>query len=188
VVPYQQCESAPPGLRVENERNIYLIGFMGAGKSTLGPLLAARWGWRFVDSDGDVEALCGQTVEHVFRTEGESAFRAHESRVLKRLSAQRRCVVAVGGGAPTQARNWPALRTGLTVYLCLSAAALVERLAGVRRPLLGDLSPADKAKKVHDMLRQRETYYRQATLIVSAAGVPADVVEAIARDVKTCRS
>ena len=181
----EQSETAPRG---GNERNVYLVGFMGVGKSTLGPLLAARWGWRFVDSDREVEALCGQTVERVFSVEGEVAFRAYESRALERLSARRRCVVAVGGGAPTQAHNWLALRTGLTVYLCLSAAALVERLAGVRRPLLEGLSPANRAQKVRDMLRRRQSYYRRADLVVAAVGAPTDVVEAIARGVKTCRS
>jgi len=167
--------------------NVYLIGFMGAGKSTVGPLLARCWGWRFFDSDQEVEALSGQSVGWLFDNEGEDAFRAYESAALAQLSVERGCVVAVGGGAPTRALNWRALRTGLSVYLRLPAATLAQRLAGVERPLLAKLSCEDRQKKVADLLNEREPCYRQADLVVPAVGTLTDVVTQITKGVQSCR-
>lgn len=169
--------------------NVYLIGFMAAGKSTVGPLLARRLGWPFVDSDRVVERLSGKSVDALFAHEGEGVFRHYESRALALLDEGNHQVVAVGGGAPTIERNWRWLDRGLSVYLEVPAEALIARLARAPRPLLAGLSARERAAAVRRLLRARRPWYERAQLTLSAQGPPPEVAEAIARQViPQCRS
>ena len=107
---------------------IVLIGFMGAGKTTVGALLAARLGYTFVDTDSVVEQRAGAPVAALFRERGEAAFREMEAAALAELAGRTRVVIASGGGAPAQARN--ALffrRAAATFHLRDSLAAALER-------------------------------------------------------------
>ena len=165
---------------------VFLIGFMGSGKSTLGSWLAARLNVDFVDLDRLVEASEGMPIPSIFAQRGEEAFRAAERRVLLGFCQEgRRVVVSTGGGAPCYQDNlWHMQRAGTTVYLQLAAEVLATRLRGVQaeRPLLAGVLPEDLAGHVEAMLVAREPYYSQANLVVEAGvgGIP-DIGEQVLR-------
>ncbi len=157
---------------------IFLIGFMGSGKSTLGSWLAARLNVDFVDLDWLVEACEGMPIPLIFAQRGEEAFRVAERRALLDFCQQgRRVVVSTGGGAPCYRDNLLHMqRAGTTVYLRLAAEELAYRLREVRpeRPLLAGVLPEALAGHVGTMLAAREPYYSQADLVVEAGvgGIP----------------
>jgi shikimate kinase len=156
---------------------IYLTGFMGSGKSTVGPEVAAALGYAFVDLDEAVAADAGRPVAAVFAEAGEADFRAREARMLRRTGAREGVVVALGGGALTDEANlaW-ALRHGTVVYLRVPPETLAARLRGAgqaARPLLCDdrgrpLPPAALRAKIEAMLARREPFYRRAHVVVEA--------------------
>jgi shikimate kinase len=123
-------------------RAVFLVGFMGAGKSRVGRALARRLGWRFVDLDRRVEAHAGRSIARMFRESGEAAFRQAETAELKRLLGELKdssgTVVALGGGVPAQAENRRLLRGAQAVFLDVPAGTLWERCRGERgkRPLV----------------------------------------------------
>lgn len=124
----------------EPER-ILLVGMMGAGKTTVGRLLAARLGWDYVDSDADVEEQTGLTVPELFARDGEQAFRSAEAASLRRAcTSTRSLVVSVAGGAVLNPDNRALLRSsGRVVWLRARPATLASRVGtGAGRPLLGD--------------------------------------------------
>ena len=115
--------------------HILLIGFMGAGKSTVGRLLADDQGLEFIDLDAVVEAAEGRSVRSIFEDEGESRFRALETSALASLSARDSAVVACGGGIVLSEANRALLkRLGTVVYLRVTAAETVARVGRGRQP------------------------------------------------------
>ncbi len=162
------------GERLLRHRPIFLLGFMGSGKSTVGPLLARALGRPFVDLDKVIEEETGKTIEAIFRDEGETRFREYESLFLKKVGSGE-VVVATGGGVVIREENWKVLEKGVTVALVASPEELEKRLAGsVGRPLLeGD-------RDWRELLKDREPLYRRASLIVETTGLtPLEVVEVI---------
>lgn len=145
--------------------NIFLIGMMGAGKTTVGRLLARRLKWRFLDSDQEIERRCGVTIPVIFDIEGEAGFRSRESQVIADLTAQEGVVLATGGGAVLHEDNRAALRSrGFVVYLSAPLELLVERTARDRsRPLL---QTDDPAARVAELLEARDPVYRQVADLV----------------------
>lgn len=118
-------------------KRIYLIGLMGAGKSTVGKLLAAMRDWTFIDLDQEVEAATGKDISTIFRDEGEERFRDHESRALNQTSDHENTIVACGGGIVTRSRNVAFLQQEYTVWLDLTPAEASRRLKySSNRPLL----------------------------------------------------
>jgi shikimate kinase len=116
---------------------VALIGFMGAGKTTVAALLAQRLGYDAVDTDTLVEERAGATVAQIFATKGEAAFRDLEAEVLAGLAARSRVVVATGGGAPAQERNRAFFQAAATFHLRVSLSGARERTRGDGgRPLL----------------------------------------------------
>jgi len=157
-------------------RSIFLLGFMGSGKSTVGPLLARVLGRPFVDLDLLIEERVGKTIGTIFLEEGEAGFRKYESDALRKV-ASRECVVATGGGVVTREENWDILKKGFTVALMASLEELERRLAGSQgRPLLkGD-------RDWRGLFQEREPLYKRASLVVDTTGLtPLEVVEAILR-------
>jgi shikimate kinase len=147
---------------------VFLVGFMASGKSTVGPELARRLGWDFVDLDSIIEARARKSVPEIFRDQGERGFRHAESTALQDLtqSLERNSVVALGGGAFAQEKNRAALRDWLTVFLNAPVEELWRRsLAdGIERPLR---KGRDQFAGLH---AERLPFYRQATITVETAG------------------
>lgn len=142
--------------------NVVLVGPMGAGKSTVGRLLASRLGFSFVDTDTVIEDRTGADIPWIFDVEGEDGFRARETGVLKDLMAERSpMVIATGGGIVTRTENIPLLRNlGTVFFLQASIEQLVARTSkDKKRPLLQVSNP--KAK-IQELLELRTPLYQQA--------------------------
>ncbi len=167
--------------RIQAERHIVLIGFMGAGKSTVGRWLSRKLSRQLLDTDAMIEAGAGMTIREIFAVRGEDAFRAAETEVLKGLAARRMpVIVSTGGGMPMRAENRTALRQlGYVVYLRVKPETVCKRLAGdTTRPLLAG---NDRQQKVKELLRQRGPVYEEtAHLTVDTDGRgPEEIAEEI---------
>jgi shikimate kinase len=145
--------------------NLYLIGMMGSGKSTLGRSIAERLEYRFIDTDVTIEKICRQSVTDIFQTAGEDEFRQIETQVLADVSAYTRLVVATGGGIAIKRENWNHLQQGLVVWLDVSVDVLVERLReDASRPLILDTPAPELHAKLSQILAQRRDRYAAADL------------------------
>ena len=140
--------------------NLFLVGMMGAGKTTIGRLLARRLKRPFYDSDHEIEARCGVEITVIFDIEGEPGFRARESQVIAELSALEGIVMATGGGAVLDADNRRHLAArGTVVYLHAAPAALYARIGHDRkRPLL---ATPDPLRRLQELYAVRDPLYRQ---------------------------
>jgi shikimate kinase len=146
--------------------NIYLIGMMGSGKSTIGPLLAEQLGYSFLDTDSTIEKLVGQNVSEIFKAVGEPEFRQIETKVLAEVSAHVRLIVATGGGIAIEQENWNHLHQGLVIWLDPAVDLLVERLQGdTTRPLLA--AADDLQSTLATILAERCHRYAQADIQIS---------------------
>lgn len=158
-------------------RSVFLIGMMGAGKSTVGRLLAQRLNYRFVDADREMEAKSGVPIPTIFEIEGESGFRRRELVLLGELTQQAGVVLATGGGAVLDADMAQTLRQrGLVIYLRASADEIFRRTRQDRsRPLL---QTADPRARINELLAEREPLYEKAAHLVfqSAASNPRRLV------------
>ncbi len=164
---------------------VYLIGFMGSGKTTLGRALAARNpGSRYVDLDDEVEREAGMTVREIFDRHGEARFRQLETEALRRFAGEPNLIVGCGGGTPCQPGNMELMNsTGLTVVLRASESVLTRRLleAQARRPLLDGLDEAGIRDFVRTEQRRREPFYSAARL-----EFPSDLLENEAEIAASC--
>ncbi|NEQ96716.1 MAG: shikimate kinase [Cyanothece sp. SIO2G6] len=144
--------------------SIYLIGMMGAGKSTIGQQLAIALGYRFLDTDSLIEQAAGQPITQIFAESGETAFRQLETQVLSQVSAYKKMVIATGGGIILERQNWNFLHYGVSVWLDVPVEVLYSRLKGNRnRPLL---QTDDPQKTLQTILNQRQHLYAQADVQV----------------------
>jgi shikimate kinase len=161
-------------------RRIVLVGFMSAGKTTIGPLLADSLGWRFVDVDEEIVRRTGMSVADIFRQRGEAVFRRLEARLTARLCSVEDTVIAPGGGwvmAPMALERLP--QGTWTVWLRVSAEEAVRRAlgSGVERPLLAGEDPLGTART---LLAARQSRYRQVDQIVAVdEKTPAEITAAI---------
>lgn len=156
--------------------HIYLIGFMGSGKSTAGRLAAERLGMPFIDLDARIEGRAGMTVAEIFDARGEEAFRAVESAVLDSLATEPPSVVACGGGVVLHDENRRVLReSGTVVYLRVGAEEAIARIGDTSgRPLL---ARRDALTMASTLLAAREALYRAvADIEVDTAGLSAETV------------
>ncbi|MFH0340625.1 MAG: shikimate kinase AroK [Chromatiales bacterium] len=150
--------------------NIFLIGPMGAGKTTIGRQLARSMAKEFHDSDREIEARTGASVALIFDIEGEAGFRRRESKIIDELTLQQNMVLATGGGAVIDAYNRECMKTrGITVYLRASVDRLFTRTRrDINRPLL---QTADPKHTLQELLRHREPLYREvADLVINTDG------------------
>lgn len=150
-------------------KTIFLIGYMGCGKTTLGRALAARTGVRFIDLDDYIEERAGMTISGIFATKGESTFRAMEREALGTLVADgsgRDTVVACGGGTPCFGDNMQLMDSlGITVHLVTSEDRLFSRLAVARshRPLIARLTDPELRDFIRRQLGERNRHYSKAS-------------------------
>lgn len=148
--------------------NLYLIGMMGAGKTTIGRKLANRLGYRFLDTDALIEAAAGKPITEIFASQGEAAFRELETQVLSQVAAHTNLVVATGGGIVTRQMNWSYLHHGVVIWLDVPVPVLVSRLSDdTDRPLLKDVSLGDKLDALID---ERGDRYAQADIRIGYEG------------------
>ncbi len=148
--------------------NLYLVGMMGAGKTTLGRQLAIKLGYGFVDTDEVISQLAGQSITQLFADVGEAEFRQLESRVLAEVSAYTKLAIATGGGIVLRRENWSYLHHGLVVWLDIPVEQLYDRLAvDTTRPLLQNVD--DPQEKLRSLLEQRQPLYAQADLRITAS-------------------
>ena len=152
--------------RRELTGRIYLVGFMGSGKTAVGQRLAERLGVPFLDLDAEIERTSGVTVRALFEASGEAAFRERESVFLEATESLPRAVVATGGGCYVREENRRAIsRLGISVYLDVPLPTLLSRLAGkTDRPLFS--GPEQAAA----LSAEREPFYRMGTVRVALAG------------------
>jgi shikimate kinase len=150
---------------VNNRSNIYLVGLMGAGKTTIGRQLARRLGRRFYDSDHEIVARTGVPIPTIFEIEGEEGFRRRESLAIAELTSGTDIVLATGGGVVLSSENRRRLHdTGWVVYLNVPPAMLFERTRLDRnRPLLRVENPLGKLEELHAL---RDPLYRETAHLV----------------------
>jgi shikimate kinase len=172
-------ELQPDGNPAASPRRIILTGFMGSGKSTLGPLIAHRLGWRFIDVDNVIEADAGLTIAQLFASQGEAAFRDREHATIARLASKSALVLALGGGAIERAETRDLLLNSpgtLLVHLQVELATTLARCAGTEatRPVLAD--QANLASRYS----RRLPFYRTAHVSIEVdALTPQQAVDAI---------
>ncbi|MEA5462416.1 shikimate kinase [Leptothoe sp. PORK10 BA2] len=144
--------------------NLYLVGMMGSGKTTIGKHLAHLLNYRFIDTDDVIVQATGQSINQVFTEQGEAAFRDLETQVLARVAPYTRTVIATGGGMVIKQENWGYLHLGLVVWINVSIDELMLRLSrDTSRPLLKDGNLRDK---LTTLLEQRQNRYAQADATV----------------------
>lgn len=158
---------------------IYLIGFMGCGKSSFGKRLARKLEYPFVDLDADIEHETGQSLDDYFETYGEAQFRRTERQALLRTLSLPKAVIATGGGTPCFEDNMDVMNAeGVSVYLRMSPLSLAHRLqkAQTKRPLLKDLHEKELLPYIREKLNEREAYYLKSHCIIKGETVKTDQV------------
>lgn len=154
---------------MKNASNLFLVGLMGAGKTTVGRTLARRLGRDFHDSDHEIEMRTGVRVPVIFEIEGEAGFRKREVEAIDRLTRLPNVVIATGGGAVLDPRNREHLRSrGRVIYLHAQPAELAKRLGRDRsRPLLQGVNPR---VRLEELYAQRDPLYREVADLVIDTG------------------
>jgi shikimate kinase len=161
--------------------NLYLVGFMGTGKTTVGRALAQRMGFQLLDSDVEIERQAGKPIPEIFAQQGEPAFRAMEREFIERGHPAEKCVVACGGGLVVQPGMLELLRSkGVVMCLHASIETILKRTQGSKhRPLL---NVEDPLERIRTLYAQREPVYRRAGTVILTDGRPLiDIVAHVAR-------
>lgn len=156
---------------------IYLIGYMGSGKSTLGRRLSKHTGMQFVDMDHYIEERNCKTIPRIFEEEGESEFRVKEKKALEELSEFTDIIIATGGGAPCFFDNIQVMnQTGKTIYLNIDPAILADRLMSSKtdRPLIRGKSRDELIRFIDETLHKRNVFYSQAHFQITEPDVDLD--------------
>ena len=147
---------------------LFLIGYMGAGKTTVGRLLAKKMNCPFIDVDCFIENRYHQTITKIFEEKGETGFREIEHRALLEISSYEKVVVSTGGGLPCFFDNMKLMnQTGITIYLKENTDELIKRLNSNKqnRPLIKEKNPEELQNFVETNLKIREPFYNQAKFI-----------------------
>ena len=161
---------------------IFLIGFMGSGKTHWGKLWAIKSGMQFFDLDEIIEQQEKRSVAQIFEQSGEAYFRQAESNTLKTFSTRSNCIIACGGGTPCFNNNMQWMNeNGTTVYLSATADDIFKRVITEqdKRPLIKDFSPGELVGFIENKLKERETFYSQAKITLPVTGVDSDTINLI---------
>ncbi len=156
--------------------NLYLIGMMGSGKSTVGRILAESLDYQFFDSDQLIEQVSKRSIAEIFAQEGEESFRTVETQVLAQLAPYIRLVISTGGGAVLKPENWSYLHHGVVIWLDVPPETLLARVSQdpTPRPLLQQADPLQTLKTIS---QERQRYYAQADIRVDADASAQDVAQ-----------
>lgn len=158
---------------------IYLIGYMGCGKSTLGKRLAKHLNLEFVDMDHYIEMRNHKTIPQIFAEEGESEFRKKERKALEELSEFSNIVIATGGGAPCFFDNIDLMnQTGATIYINIDPAILADRLihSKTERPLIKGKTKEELIVFIDEMLAKRRPFYSQAKYEITEPDIDLEII------------
>ncbi len=155
-------------------RRVFLTGFMGSGKSSLGRRLATELRWKLIDTDNEIERRAGMTIPEIFERQGEKAFRELEREVIADVAASADdTVVALGGGAVCCEGVMEMLAdAGETIYLKMSPARLVKRISPVgraKRPKIAGMGDAELYTFIEKTLPEREKFYNRATFVLDCS-------------------
>lgn len=148
---------------------LFLIGYMGSGKSTVGEKLASKLNHEFIDMDKFIEAEYSETIPQIFANKGEAAFRSIEHNALKKLIEKENVVIACGGGTPCYYDNIDLMnKNGITVYIKMSVDTLISRLKSGKenRPLIAKKSDGELKEFITRQLEKREDFYHKAKFTV----------------------
>ena len=156
-------------------RNLYLIGMMGSGKSSTGPLLAEALDYGFVDADDVLEKAAKKSISEMFANDGEDNFRENETKVLKSIGQHYSLVIATGGGIVIRSENWGVLHQGIVIWLDPGRERLLRRLQSdlIKRPLI---DKADPIEVFDSLYSKREPLYQQADLRIQIGDESPEVV------------
>lgn len=168
-------------------RNIYLLGFMGSGKTTVGQKLATEFGFYWIDLDEIIAQRNEMSIQDIFRTYGEAFFRKEEANVLRNTALQEQKVVSCGGGTPCFHNNMRWINEhGISVFLDVDPEILYQRLEQGQeaRPLLSGKSPAALRQFIKDKLAERRAYYDQASIIIHQSTEDLEVTQQIIEHIK----
>jgi shikimate kinase len=167
-------------------KKIILIGPMGAGKSTIGRLLAKHLDLPFKDSDSEIEARCGADIPWIFDVEGEAGFRLRETTVLKSLINEPELIIATGGGIVLKQENRALIKQAdIVIYLVANIEQLVKRTEkDKKRPLL---QVADPEQKIRQLITERDALYREVAtrIVMTDARSPKILAKQIAANILT---
>lgn len=159
--------------------SIYLVGMMGAGKTTVAQQLAAALGYGYFDTDALIEQAAQQSISQIFAESGEPVFRQLETNTLEALSPLLRCTIATGGGIILKPENWGYLRNGVVVWLDVPVDVLHERLVSdTTRPLL---QTGELRARLERLDHDRRTLYAQAdiSVVIGPTETPAQITARI---------
>lgn len=167
---------------MEHQGPIFLVGFMGAGKTTIGRMLAQATNRIFIDLDDLIEARTGKAIPVIFETDGEQVFRLEEHSALTSLKGKENLIVSTGGGCPAFFDNmeWM-IQHGTTIYLRCHPGCLFHRIAPEksRRPLIAALEDVAIMEYILETIRKRLPFYTQSTITVNGENAPTKVLEDI---------
>ena len=167
------------------DTRIFLIGFMGSGKSTLGAQLARLVGYQFIDMDHMIEETAEMSISEIFNEHGEEVFRKWEYDILHELCRREKLVISTGGGAPCHSNMMDLMNThGTTIYLKLSPEALKTRLiqSSAERPLIMGKSEPELLDFIKSLLEKRELFYKRAAHIVDGINLQSQALEKLLMD------
>ena len=166
--------------------NLYLVGFMGVGKSALGRRVAKELNYQFIDSDHSIEKEYGRPIPEIFKNEGEASFRQYELEFIQSGHPSSRCVVSCGGGLVIQDGMKELLKDkGVVICLFASLETIIERISrNSDRPLINVSNPE---ARIRELFAERESVYMKSGPCISTEGRSiAEVVRHILRTYKDC--
>ena len=165
-------------------KNIFLVGFMGTGKTSIGKLLAKKLNWSYIDTDTLIEQYNESSIKNIFAKEGEPKFREIETAILQKVLSKNNQVISTGGGIVLKDQNMKLMKqNGIIICLTTSPAIILKRTQSKsHRPVLGD---KPTLAKIVNILHQRAPYYAQADLTLDTSyASKKEIIEKIVADLK----
>jgi shikimate kinase len=172
----------------KSPQRIFLVGFMGAGKTTVGKELAKKLKFKFVDLDEQIKSSTKKSITSIFENEGEIAFRVYEQKALLQLENLDKVVVATGGGCATYENNMSWMNEhGTTIYLYTHPGIIFHRLAQNKtgRPLIESKNDIELMQYINDLMEIRHTFYNQAQHKENAIQPVSEIVSSIISKLKS---